>query len=97
VGNIGKTTERSRRNSTTDLKTGPNELMSTILPVEAETGAEPSVGSVGDGHDNALAEPINGFYKTEITHRPDSWRSFEAVEFATLTGSIGSMVADCYG
>lgn len=71
MGNIGKTTERSRCNSPINLKTGPNEPNSTILPVEAETGIEPSVGSVGDGYDNALAEPINGFYKTEIIHRPD--------------------------
>ena len=50
----------------------------------AEAGIEPSVGSVGDSYDNALAETINGLYKTEVIHRRGPWRSFEAVEFATL-------------
>ena len=45
---------------------------------------EPSVGSVGDSYDNALAETINGLYKAEVIHRRGPWRSFEAVEFATL-------------
>ncbi|OYW99905.1 MAG: IS3 family transposase, partial [Bosea sp. 32-68-6] len=51
----------------------------------AEAGIEPSVGSVGDSYDNALAETINGLYKAEVIHRRGPWRSFEAVEFATLT------------
>jgi putative transposase len=50
----------------------------------AAAGIEPSVGSVGDSYDNALAETINGLYKTELIHRRGPWRSFEAVEFATL-------------
>ena len=50
----------------------------------AEAGIEPSVGSVGDRYDNALAETINGLYKAEVIHRRSPWRSFEAVEFATL-------------
>ena len=50
----------------------------------AEAGVEPSVGSVGDAYDNALAETINGLYKAEVIHRCGPWRSFEAVEFATL-------------
>ena len=41
-------------------------------------------GSVGDSYDNALAETINGLYKTEVINRRGPWRSFEAVEFATL-------------
>ena len=49
-----------------------------------DAGIEPSVGSVGDSYDNALAETINGLYKTEVIHRRGPWRSFEAVEFATL-------------
>ena len=49
-----------------------------------EAGVEPSVGSVGDSYDNALAETINGLYKAEIIHRRGPWRSLEAVEFATL-------------
>lgn len=35
----------------------------------AEAGIEPSVGSVGDSYDNALAETINGLYKAEVIHR----------------------------
>ena len=49
-----------------------------------EAGIKPSVGSVGDSYDNALAETINGLYKAEVIHRRGPWRSFEAVEFATL-------------
>ena len=50
----------------------------------AEAGIEPSVGSVGDSYDNALAETINGLYKAEVIHWRGRWRSFEAVEYATL-------------
>ncbi len=50
----------------------------------AEAGIEPSVGSVGDSYDNALAETINGLYKAEVIYRRGPWRSFEAVEYATL-------------
>ena len=50
----------------------------------AEAGIEPSVGSVGDSYDNALAETINGLYKAEVIHRRGPWRSFGAVELATL-------------
>lgn len=50
----------------------------------AGAGIEPSVGSVGDSYDNALAETINGLYKAEVIHRRGPWRSFEAVEYATL-------------
>ncbi|MBY6159222.1 IS3 family transposase [Pseudooceanicola nitratireducens] len=49
-----------------------------------EAGIEPSVGSVGDSYDNALAETINGLFKAEVIHRRGPWRSFEAVEYATL-------------
>jgi putative transposase len=50
----------------------------------ADAGIEPSVGSVGDSYDNALAETINGLYKAEVIHRRGPWRSFDAVEYATL-------------
>jgi transposase InsO family protein len=50
----------------------------------AEAGIEPSVGSVGDSYDNALAETIIGLFKTEVIRRRGPWRSVEAVEFATL-------------
>ena len=50
-----------------------------------DAGLEPSVGSVGDSYDNALAETINGLYKAEVIRRRGPWRRFKAVEFATLT------------
>ncbi len=50
----------------------------------AEAGVLPSVGSVGNSYDNALAETINGLYTAEVIHRCGPWRNFEAVEFATL-------------
>ena len=50
----------------------------------AEAGIEPSVGSVGDSYDNALAETINGLFKSEVIRRRGPWRRREAVEFATL-------------
>jgi putative transposase len=49
----------------------------------AEASIEPSVGSVGNSYDNALAETINGLYKAEVIHR-QSWKNSEAVELATL-------------
>ena len=50
----------------------------------AEAGIEPSVGSVGDSYDNALAETINGLFKAELIHRHGPWRSAETVELGTL-------------
>jgi putative transposase len=50
----------------------------------AEAGIEPSVGSVGDAYDNALAETINGLYKTEVIRRRSSWKTMEEVEMQTL-------------
>jgi transposase InsO family protein len=50
----------------------------------AEAGIDPSVGSVGDSYDNALAETVIGLFKTEVIRRCGPWRSLEAVEFATL-------------
>jgi transposase InsO family protein len=50
----------------------------------AEAKIAPSVGSVGDSYDNALAETINGLFKAEVIHRRGPWRSFDAVEYATL-------------
>ena len=49
-----------------------------------EAGIEPSVGSVGDAYDNALAETINGLYKAEVIYRRSPWKTLEAVELATL-------------
>lgn len=50
----------------------------------AELGAQPSIGSVGDSYDNALAETINGLYKTELIRRRGPWRNVDEVELATL-------------
>jgi transposase InsO family protein len=49
-----------------------------------EAGIKPSVGSVGDSYDNALAETVIGLFKTEVIRRRGPWRNMEAVEFATL-------------
>ena len=50
----------------------------------AEAGIEPSVGSIGDSYDNALAETVIALYKTEVIRSRGPWRSLEAVEFAPL-------------
>ena len=50
----------------------------------AEAGVEPSVGSVVASYDDAVAETVNGLFKSEVIHRCGPWRFFEAVEFATL-------------
>jgi len=50
----------------------------------AEAGIEASVGSVGDAYDNALAETINGLYKTEVIRKKGPWKSLDEVEYATL-------------
>ncbi len=50
----------------------------------AEAGLEPSVGSVGDLCDKALAETINGLYKTEVIPR-ESLPGLKTVEWTTLT------------
>jgi transposase InsO family protein len=50
----------------------------------SEAGAVTSVGSRGDAYDNALAEAINGLYKTELIRKHGPWKTLEDVEFATL-------------
>ena len=50
----------------------------------AERGATPSLGSVGDAYDNALAESVIGLFKTEVIHRRGPWKGFDDVEYATL-------------
>ena len=49
-----------------------------------EAGVEPSVGSTGDAYDNALAETINGLFKTEVIRPRGPWKGLEEVEYATL-------------
>ena len=50
----------------------------------AEIGATPSIGSVGDPIDNAVAESTIGLYKTELIHPQRPWRTTDDVEFATF-------------
>ncbi len=47
-------------------------------------GIAPSVGSKGDSYDNALAETINGLYKTEVIRHKGPWKDLKSVEMATL-------------
>ncbi len=49
-----------------------------------EAGVAASVGSAGDALDNALAETINGLYKTEVIKRMGPWKSRQQLELATL-------------
>lgn len=49
-----------------------------------EAGFNASVGSVGDSYDNALAETMNGLYKTEVINKDGPWKGLEQVELATL-------------
>ena len=51
----------------------------------SEVGITPSVGSVGDSYDNALAETLIGLYKTELIRQRGPWKHLEDVEFATLS------------
>lgn len=52
----------------------------------AEIGAQPSIGTVGDSFDNALAETVNGYYKAELIYGPERgpWKTIGEVELATL-------------
>jgi putative transposase len=61
---------------------GPQYVAAKYTERLAQAGIEPSVGSVGDSYDNALAETIIGLYKTEIVEPRGPWKSFDAVEFA---------------
>ncbi|EXU78503.1 integrase, partial [Comamonas aquatica DA1877] len=49
-----------------------------------EAGLMPSVGSTGDSYDNALAETINGLYKTEVIYKRGPWKTRESLELTTL-------------
>ncbi len=53
----------------------------------AEVGATPSIGTVGDSYDNALAESVNGYYKAELVRGPAKigpWKTIDDLELATL-------------
>jgi len=62
---------------------GSQYLAITYTERLAEAGIEASVGSVGDAYDNALAETVNGLFKTEVIRKRGPWRNLEAVEYAT--------------
>ena len=51
-----------------------------------ESGIESSVENIGDSYDNALAETINGLFKTEEVRRMGPWQNVEKLEFAVLQG-----------
>ncbi len=74
-------------------------LTSTVVPERGcgrngkqNDGARPSEAwreeeifrANGDSYDNALAETVIGLFKTKVIHRRRPWRSFNAVEYATL-------------
>lgn len=63
---------------------GSNYLSIVYTDRISELGAKPSTGTVGDSYDNALAEAVNGLYKTELIRRRGPWRTIEQVELATL-------------
>lgn len=63
---------------------GSNYLALVYTDRIVELGAKPSTGTVGDSFDNALAEAVNGLYKTELIRRRGPWRTVEQVELATL-------------
>ncbi len=66
----------------------------------AEIGATPSIGTVGDSFDNALAETVNGYYKAELIRghaRRGPWKSVEDVELAPLGWFTGSGTARVHG
>ncbi|MBM0240488.1 transposase, partial [Micromonospora sp. ATA32] len=53
-------------------------------PAGNPTHLDPSVGSVGDAYDNALAESTIGLFKTELIKPHGTWRTCDQVEIATL-------------
>jgi transposase InsO family protein len=63
---------------------GSNYLSILYTDRIAELGAKPSTGTIGDSYDNAMAEAVNGLFKTELIRRGGPWRTVEQVEFATL-------------
>ena len=72
------------------MNTGPRQTSRWECCVSlAKAGIEPSVGSVGDACDYALAETINGLYKTEVIRRRKSWRTMDEVKIETLKWPYG--------
>lgn len=63
---------------------GSQYLATSYTQRLVEAQLVPSIGSVGDSYDNALAETINGLFKAEVSWRQRSWPSLAAVKMATL-------------
>ena len=87
--NIARKRPELNRDKTKDQRVHHPDRGSQYLSIKyterlAEAKITPSAGSVGDSCDNALAETINGLFKAEVIQRRGPWRSFEAVEYATL-------------
>lgn len=76
IGESGRLVHHSDR--------GVQYLSSRYTECLAEAGIEPSVGSVGDSYDNAMAESVIGLFKAEVIHRLGPWKGLDDVEFATL-------------
>ncbi len=67
------------------MSTPPHEYLSIRYSDKlVEAGIDASFGSVGDSYDNALAETINGLYKTEVIRHRGPWKNMDEVEYATL-------------
>lgn len=62
----------------------PNVERQKVWAMLADHGITPSTGSVGDSYDNALAESVNGLYKTELIYS-QPWAGLAEVEFARLS------------
>ncbi|BGE87807.1 hypothetical protein Ms3S1_p10480 (plasmid) [Methylosinus sp. 3S-1] len=75
---------RSRQRSRAPQRPRRSIHLYKIHGAPRRSGVDPSVGSVGDIYDNALAETINGLFEAEVIWRRGPWRNFEAFEFATL-------------
>jgi transposase InsO family protein len=60
-----------------------------------EAGIDPSVGSVGDSFDNALAETINGLYKTEVIRCRGPGEAWQPSSSPPWDGSTGSTIDTC--
>ncbi len=87
--NIARKRPELNRDKTKDQRVHHPDRGSQYLSIKyterlAEAKITPSAGSVWDSYDNALAETINGVFKAEVIQRRGPWRSFEAVEYATL-------------
>ena len=68
----------------TAIETGKAKIIAELVQSSIDEGVDPSVGSVGDAYDNALAESQIGLYKAELIRPEGPWRGVEHVELETL-------------